>query len=86
MKDLFQAILKLKTDEEAWKFFRDLCTEAELKAMAERFEAAQQINEGRNYRDISKETGLSTATVTRVAYWLHHGMGGYQLVLKRLNG
>ena len=31
----------------------------------------------------SATTGASTATVTRVAQWLHHGEGGYRAVLKR---
>lgn len=84
MKELFGAIAGLKTPDECKKFFRDLCTLAELNAMSERWQVAKQVRQGIPYRNIAKKTGASTATVTRVAHWLHHGMGGYQLVLHRL--
>ena len=83
MKDLFQAISELKSADETKKFFRDLCTFAELQDMAERWQVAKQVNKGVPYRQIAEKTGSSTATITRVAHWLHHGMGGYELVLKR---
>jgi len=83
-KDLFEAILMLENKKECENFFRDLCTLGEIKAMAERWQVAQMANEKIPYRKIAKKTGASTATVTRVAHWLHHGEGGYQLVLKRL--
>lgn len=82
-QQLFNAILSLETTTECQKFFRDLCTRGELEAMAERWEVVQLVLAGMSYRDISKQTGASTATVTRVAQWLNHGEGGYQLVLKR---
>lgn len=84
MKDLFSAMLALKTQDECKKFFRDLCTLSELKAMSERWQVAQQVKKDIPYRTIAKKTGSSTATITRVAHWLNHGMGGYQLVLHRL--
>ena len=62
---------------------RDLCTLSELQSMSERFQVVQQIDKGLSYRKINKKTGVSTATITRVAHWLHHGMGGYQMMLKR---
>jgi TrpR-related protein YerC/YecD len=80
---LFDTVLKLKTVEECEKFFRDLCTLNELKTMSERWEVARLVNDEIPYREINKKTGVSTATITRVAHWLHHGMGGYQLMLKR---
>lgn len=83
MKDLFKAVLKLKTVGECERFFRDLCTLSELKAMTERWQVAKMANDKVPYRKIAAKTGASTATVTRVAHWLHHGEGGYQLVLKR---
>jgi TrpR-related protein YerC/YecD len=83
-KELFKAILKLKTPGEAAKFFRDLCTLEELAEMEKRWKAVQMINKGKSYRLVSEKTGLSTTTVTRVAHWLNHGEGGYRLVLKRL--
>lgn len=83
-KDLFEGILFLQTAEECRDFFRDLCTFSELKAMIERLQVAKRVNNGETYRTISKETGASSATVTRVAHWLHHGTGGYRLMLERM--
>ena len=82
-KGLFKAILRLKTTKEAAKFFRDLCTLEELTEMARRWQAAKLLKKGRPYREVAEKTGLSTTTVTRVAHWLNHGEGGYQLILKR---
>lgn len=84
MKELFGAITALKTEAECKKFFRDLCTLSELNAMAERWQVAQKVQQGISYREIAKDTGASTATVTRVAHWVHHGMGGYKLMLERV--
>ncbi len=84
MNDLFKAITMLKTADECKNFFRDLCTLSELRAMNERWQVAQQISQKTPYREISKRIGSSTATITRVAYWLHHGKGGYTLMLNRL--
>ncbi len=80
---LCEAILSLQTKSECKNFLRDLCTVEEIRAMAERWQVAQQVNEGIPYRTIAKNTGSSTATITRVAHWLHHGMGGYKLILER---
>lgn len=82
--DLFKAILQLKTIEESKRFFRDLCTLAELKAIAERWRVVQLLIDNVPYRKISERTGASTATVTRVAQWLNRGEDGYRLVLKRM--
>jgi TrpR-related protein YerC/YecD len=82
-EQLFKAILTLKNVAECKKFFRDLCTVAELEDMAERWEVVQLLMQDMPYREISKKTGASTATVTRVAHWLKRGEAGYQLVLKR---
>jgi len=84
LKELYEAVLQLETADECKKFFRDLCTVSELSAMTERLQAVKMVNEGIPYREISKKTGSSTATITRVAHWLHHGKGGYKLVLERL--
>lgn len=84
-QELFRAILKLKSVPECQKFFRDLCTLSELEAVTERFQVAKALSKGNaSYREISKKTGSSTATITRVAHWLHHGTGGYRLALSRL--
>lgn len=83
LKGLYAAIVRLATVPECAKFFTDLCTPAELAAMTERWEVAQQIAQGLPYRTVSAKTGASTATVTRVAQWLRFGAGGYQLALDR---
>lgn len=82
-QQLFEAMLTLKSVPELKKFFRDLCTRTELKALAERWQVVQLLQAEVPYREISKQTGASTATITRVAQWLNHGEGGYQLVLNR---
>ncbi len=81
---LFDAIVCLKDSDECAKFLRDLCTLAELQAMAERWEVARMLAEEVPYRQISEQTGSSTATITRIAHWLHHGEGGYRMMLDRV--
>lgn len=83
MKSFFKAVLTLKTQKEAHDFFRDVATLAELQALAERWWVAQLLNKGLPYRKISEETGVSTTTVTRIAYWMDNGQGGYTRALKR---
>jgi TrpR-related protein YerC/YecD len=81
--DLFDTILALPDRGEAERFFRDLCTLGELHDMAQRWQVVRLLDEGRPYGEISRLTGASTATVTRIAAWLHHGMGGYRAALAR---
>ncbi len=81
---LFDAIVCLKDSDECAKFLRDLCTLAELQAMAERWEVARMLAEQVPYRQIAELTGCSTATITRIAHWLHHGEGGYRMMLERV--
>src|ERR1700716_2164006 len=83
-KALFAAILGLKDAAEAGRFFRDLCTIGELHDMAQRWAVARMLDEGLHYADISRRTGASTATITRIASWLNHGEGGYRAALDRL--
>lgn len=80
-EDLFQAILKLGSVEDCRKFFEDVCTIKELQAISQRLDVAKMLSEGKNYQEISKETGASTATISRVAKCLNYGAGGYELVL-----
>jgi TrpR-related protein YerC/YecD len=82
--ELFEAILGLETLDEASAFFRDLCTLGELHDMAQRWAVVRLLDEGLHYAEISHRTGASTATITRIAQWLHHGEGGYLMALKRL--
>jgi TrpR-related protein YerC/YecD len=81
--DLLEAILALPDRTAAERFFRDLCTLRELREMSQRWQVVQLLHLGRHYGEISRETGASTATITRVAQWLHHGAGGYREALSR---
>jgi TrpR-related protein YerC/YecD len=81
--DLFDTILALRTRGEAERFFRDLCTVAELEALTHRWHAARLLDEGLPYHEVAKRTGASTTTVTRVAHWLRRGEDGYRLALDR---
>ena len=81
---LFQAILALKDPEECRAFFQDLCTVAELKAMSQRLEVAQLLDEGLIYNEILRRTGASSATISRVNRALQYGADGYKTVLPRL--
>ncbi len=83
VQELFEAIAHLKDPAECARFFRDLCTLPELKAMAERWKVAGMVSENIPYRKISFRTGASTATITRIAHWLNYGEGGYRLMLER---
>jgi len=87
MKDLVDAIFSLKDRAEVEDFLRDLCTLGELEAMAHRWAVAQELDRGLSYAEVAAKTGASTTTVTRVAQWLHHGEGGYEVALfRRKNG
>jgi len=81
--DLLETIVSLRTVEEAEGFFRDLCTLAEIEAMAHRWHAVRLLDEGLPYHEVARRTGASTTTVTRVAHWLRHGEDGYRLALNR---
>ena len=81
---LFDAILGLDGTADAERFFRDLCTMGELHDMAQRWAVARMLDDGLHYADISRRTGASTATITRIASWLNHGEGGYRGALDRL--
>ena len=81
---LYQAILTLKDLEECRKFFSDLCTVAELRAMEQRFEVAMLLSDGMIYNDILERTGASSATISRVNRSLQYGADGYQAVLPRV--
>lgn len=82
---LMEAILALKTKEECYNFFEDLCTIPELKAMAQRLQVAKMLSESRVYSDIVAETGASTATISRVNRSLIYGTDGYKTVFERLD-
>ena len=81
---LFDAILSLKSKEECYDFFEDLCTVNELQSLSQRFEVAEMLKEKRTYMEIAQETGASTATISRVNRSLNYGNDGYSLVFDRI--
>lgn len=83
---LGRALLALGDADEAVRFLRDLCTPAELEALADRWRVVQLLTEGLTYRDIQDRTGVSVTTIGRVARFLADGHGGYQRVVERLEG
>ena len=82
---LFRAILTLKNVEECYTFFEDACTINELLSISQRFEVAGMLRKKKTYLEISRQTGASTATISRVIRSLTYGNDGYELVLKRLD-
>ena len=80
---LLDAVLLLESTDEAARFFRDLCTLGELHDMAQRWAVVRLLDRGLHYAEISRLTGASTATVTRIASWLNHGEGGYRAMLEK---
>ena len=84
MDFLFQCILALRSDEECYDFFEDLCTVNELQAMSQRIIVAKMLSEKRVYSDIVRETGASTATISRVNRSLQFGCNGYEKLFERV--
>lgn len=84
LDQLFNAILTLQDLEECYRFFDDLCTINEIQSLAQRLEVARLLKSGQKYHEIEKETGASTATISRVKRCLNYGNDGYQMVLERL--
>ena len=82
---LFDAILTLKTPEECYQFFEDLCTVSELRALSQRIVVAKMLNEKRVYSDIVAATGASTATISRVNRSLIYGCDAYNMVFSRMD-
>ncbi len=81
---LFKAVLSLESIDECYNFFGDLCTEKELLDMSQRLEVASLLRKKMNYVEISKTTGASTTTVSRVNKCLTYGNDGYNLVFGRM--
>ena len=81
---LFQAILTLRTEDECLRFFDDLCTIKELQDLSQRLEVAEMLADGKNYQEVSRATGASTATISRVNKCLNYGNRGYQTAFSRM--
>lgn len=84
MDFLCEAILSLKTKEECYRFFDDICTINEIKALEQRLQVANMLKNKKTYLDIAAITGASTATISRVNRCLNYGSDGYNIVLERL--
>ena len=82
---LFNAILELQNIDECYKFFEDIATITELKAISQRIQVAKMLKEKKVYTEIAEATGASTATISRVNKCLNYGQGGYNIVLDRIN-
>lgn len=78
---LMNAVLTLQSVEEAYRFFEDICTIAEMKSMAQRIEVATLLRQGVTYQEIARQTGASSATISRVNRALLYGADGYRRVL-----
>lgn len=81
---LYEALAKLEKPEEVAAFLRDVLTLEEMEEMIRRFKVAQMLADGMTVRRIAAETKMSSTTISRINYWIHHGTGGYGLVLNRL--
>ena len=82
--NLFKATLSLENLDACYKFFEDALTVKEILDISQRLKAARMLKDGENYVIIAKETGMSTATISRVSKCLEYGSGGYDIVLDRL--
>lgn len=82
--DLYRTILQLKDLDECYRFFQDLCTISELRAMEQRYDVAVLLRKGMIYNEILEKTGASSATISRVNRSLLYGSGGYESVLGRI--
>lgn len=83
--ELFRALLTLQDEEECYRFFADLTTIPEIKSLAQRLQVAKMLMQNETYTVISKTTGASTATISRVKNALYYGSDGYKLIIDRLN-
>ena len=84
-EEMYKAILSLRTVDECMKFFDDLCSISELRAMEQRFEVARLLEQGMIYNDILEKTGASSATISRVNRSLRYGADGYAIAFERLD-
>lgn len=84
LNELFDAILRLESREECYKFFEDICTIKELKSLAQRLHVAKLLDKNKTYQYIKEKTGASTTTITRISSTFEYGSGGYKLILDKL--
>ncbi len=85
VSQLFEAILKLENVDECYSFFKDICTPNELLAFSQRFDVAIRLLEGATYQEVSRDTGASTATISRVRRLLNDDNDGIEMLYERMN-
>ncbi len=81
---LFHAIMSLETLDDCYRFFEDICTIKELQSLVQRFQVARELDAGKNYLEVYEQTGVSSATISRVNKCLVYGNGGYRTALDKL--
>lgn len=84
--ELCEALLSLETKEECYAFLEDICTIKEVLDISQRLSVAKMLKKGISYNNITKETGASAATISRVSKCCEYGTGGYDIVINRANG
>lgn len=82
VNDLYNAILSLKTEDECYDFFDDLCSPKEIEQMSERFASAKMLTNGETYDSVIKKTSISSATLSRVSKCIKNG-SGYKTIIER---
>lgn len=82
--ELFEAVLSLRTEEECYRFFEDICTINEIHSITQRLQVAKLLWDKKTYNEIEDLTKASTATISRINKCLLYGADGYKLVLERL--
>lgn len=80
---LCRSLLNCKTEEDVLALLEDLCTYQELEQMSQRAVAAQLLLEGKTYAEITEQTEISSATLSRVSRAVRHGSGGYARFVPR---
>lgn len=85
MDYLMEAILSLKDKEDCYRFFEDICTINEIKAIDQRLQVARMLKDGKTYTEVAKLTGASTATISRVNKCINYGSDGYNRVISRID-
>lgn len=83
--DLFRAVVSLRNLADCRNFFKDLCTPAELQALADRWQVVGLLQKNLPYRRIHEMTGVSVTTIGRVARYLSDGHGGYAAAMKHVS-
>lgn len=83
--ELFASILQLRSVDECYRYFEDLCTIQEVRDLGQRLDIAKALDAGSSYQSTIEKTGVSTATIGRVKRCLYYGAGGYRLILDRLS-